>query len=107
MPRVSLLDRLGCAMHPTVSWPCPVSPRSQNLPPCRPRAQQKKSGCLQPDTGIGLRHSGDIMPAREHGSAVIPEGLPRQPFAGLGLVDQLGNPRPLHPHPCPQKGGAV
>lgn len=29
--------------------------------------------------GVGLRHRGDIMPA----SAVIPEGLPRLPFAGF------------------------
>lgn len=103
----SLLDRWGGGVHPTVSWPCPESPRSQSLLPQRALCPAEESGYLQPDAGVGLRHTGDIMHAREHGSAVIPEGLPRQPFAGLGLADQLGNPWPLHPHPCPGKGGAV
>ena len=94
-------------MHQAISWPRPESPRSQSLPPHRASCPAEESGCLQPDSGVGLRHTGDIMPARECGSAVIPEGLPRQPFAGLGLSDPLGNPWPLHPHPCPGKGGAA
>lgn len=81
-------------MNPTVSLPCPESPRSQSLPPHRASCPAEESGYLQPDVGVGLRHTGDIMPAREHGSAVIRDGLPRQPFAGLGLADQLGNPGP-------------
>lgn len=67
-------------------------------------AGPEESGCWQPDVGGGLGHSGDTMLAREHGSAATPEGLPKQPFATLGLGECLGSPPPRHSRPCPGTG---